>query len=202
MDSTTKLLDAAPPPLSAAEEQTLLRAAHAGDTEARHKLAMSIAPWAMARCKYYFGKGMVRDDFFQVAMMGVLRAIDLYRFDGNRLVTYATWRILHELNMALRDGDLIRSPEHMRKFPRKIGPLGHAVAAKPEPEEHDLWFLKKITLRERVIIRLYFWEGLNYQQIAEPFGITKQRVQQIMASIQKRVLVLDERRERKLRAIA
>lgn len=178
-------LSAAIPPLSREEEAALLRQSRAGDTAARHKLALSLLPWAFKTAKRYYGKGMTTADYFQLAMVGVLEAIDTHDLGLGRLITHANWMMRRQISYAQRDGDLIRLPQRAKDDPNKFCAL--TDAEKKEAATLDLWFMSQLTPRERFILRCRYWLGMQHKDIGKRLGFSKQYVHLVIFSILRRV---------------
>ena len=87
------------------DTQTLLeRYHHGGDLQAREELIVQWMPLAHSLARRYAGRGERYDDLFQVAMIGLIKAVD--RFDLSRSVefsTYATPTVLGEIKRHFRD---------------------------------------------------------------------------------------------------
>jgi len=70
------------------EELRLGRLAREGDTEARQRLAMSVAPLVLRLCSKYAGRGVETDDLFGEGMLGALNAVKGYCPEQGRFTTY------------------------------------------------------------------------------------------------------------------
>lgn len=150
-------------------------------------------------------------DFFQFGIEGLSEAVD--RFDpdyGTKFETYAIQRIkgkiideLRKVQSKIKTND--DSNNSNSQYPQNISmnnqiededggyqlsevlPLEQKTQAQ-EVEEKEMKELlvkaiKDLNERERLIISLYYYENLNYQEIAELMNITVSRVSQIHSRI-------------------
>jgi RNA polymerase sigma factor for flagellar operon FliA len=161
-------------------------------------------------------------DYFQYGIEGLNEAID--RFDpdyGTKFETYAIQRIrgkiideLRKLQKKFKDDanessiesfytniSLNKSPEDEDGYT-----LGEIIPSdsesvsvtveKTEMKEFLMSAIKELNERDRLILSLYYFENLNYKEIAELLKITISRVSQIHTRIVKdlksKLLVLNE----------
>lgn len=150
-------------------------------------------------------------DFFQYGIEGLSEAVD--RFDpdyGTKFETYAIQRIRGKIIDELRklqnkfkteDGDQIVDNYYTNlSINNHIDDedgytLAEVIPAeqltqsdeveKNEMKEILLKVLKELNERDRLIISLYYYENLNYQEIANLMNITISRVSQIHSRILK-----------------
>ncbi len=149
-------------------------------------------------------------DFFQFGIEGLSEAVD--RFDpnyGTKFETYAIQRIKGKIIDELRKiQSKLKSNEEEKKsshYPQNISinnqiededggyQLSEVIADEQttqldEVEENEMKellvkALKQLNERDRLIISLYYYENLNYQEIAELMKITVSRVSQIHTKI-------------------
>ncbi len=151
-----------------------------------------------------------RRDFFQFGIEGLSEAID--RFDpdyGTKFETYAIQRIRgkiydelrkysnkHEyagevgnnssygtsdisLNHNINDEDSMQFHEMVSGSSE----VPDAILEKKELKQHLLEMIKELNERERTILSLYYYEELNYKEIAQVLNITVSRVSQIHSRI-------------------
>jgi RNA polymerase sigma factor FliA len=161
-------------------------------------------------------------DYFQYGIEGLNEAID--RFDpdyGTKFETYAIQRIrgkiideLRKLQRKYKDDanessiesfytnvSLTKSPEDEDGYtlgeiiPSDSEPVSVTVE-KTEMKEYLMSAIKELNERDRLILSLYYFENLNYKEIAEVLKITISRVSQIHTRIVKdlksKLLVLNE----------
>jgi RNA polymerase sigma factor for flagellar operon FliA len=151
-----------------------------------------------------------RRDFFQFGIEGLSEAID--RFDpeyGTKFETYAIKRIrgkiydelrkytkkvdttvdvdsktsypvsILSLNQPIRDDDGLQLYETLPNDSEKPD----VVLEKKDLKEKLLETIKDLPQRERTILSLYYYEDLNYKEIARVLNITISRVSQIHSRI-------------------
>ena len=95
--------------LTAEEKRVLLERASQGDKQARQELIDGNLRLVLSIVQRFSGRGENLDDLFQVACIGLIKAID--RFDctaGVQLSTYAVPMIIGEIRRYLRDNNAIR----------------------------------------------------------------------------------------------
>ncbi len=124
-----------------AEEERLFNRARAGDLDAREQLIERYLPLAqrLAR-RYWYGREPL-DDLFQVAGMGLVKAVD--RFDPERRMpfpAFAVPTILGELKRHFRDtGWVVRVPQRLQSrvvdVERTADDLRRQLGRSPHPAE-------------------------------------------------------------------
>ena len=78
------------PVLSHEDMQELLRRAHDGDGEARHRLIQANLRLVLSVIQRFHNRGESVDDLFQVGCVGLIKAIDHFDLEQNvRFSTYA-----------------------------------------------------------------------------------------------------------------
>lgn len=151
-----------------------------------------------------------RRDYFQFGIEGLSEAID--RFDpdyGTKFETYAIQRIRGKIYDELRKYndkfEPVLEPDATTMFPTSTLSVNQSVgeddgmqlyemlpsdAEKPDfiLEKKDLKqrlldMIKELNERERTILSLYYYEDLNYKEIAQVLNITVSRVSQIHSRI-------------------
>jgi len=151
-----------------------------------------------------------RRDFFQFGIEGLCEAID--RFDpdyGTKFETYAIQRIRGKIYDELRKysdkHEFVVEGETHANYPHSNVSLNQPVSDddgmqvyemipndsdKPDTilEKKDikqklLEMIKGLNERERTILSLYYYEELNYKEIAQVLSITVSRVSQIHSRI-------------------
>lgn len=151
-----------------------------------------------------------RRDFFQFGIEGLSEAID--RFDpdyGTKFETYAIQRIRGKIYDELRKYtdkfELTLETEATTIFPTSTLSVNQSVgdddgmqlyemlpsdSEKPDSilEKKDLKqklleMIKDLNEREKTILSLYYYEDLNYKEIAQVLNITVSRVSQIHSRI-------------------
>lgn len=187
----------------------------------RNALATAYVPWlteiaSRQVVKLPIGSGWTIDDLVNSAAIGLLDAIE--RFNpalGNRFKTFAAPRVRGAMIDGIRAmpwfHECRRNPPRMSQFPEPKP--GHDVeghqgqftdllvderelpAAAGEDTE-DFWreVVKGLTLRERLILLLYFREELTLKQTGAHVGVGESRTSQVLSSVTERI--------RRLRRIA
>jgi RNA polymerase sigma-B factor len=111
-------------------ERTLLVRAREGDRAAREALVERFLPLARQLARRYHGGGEPLDDLYQVAAVGLLKAID--RFDVSRetaFTSFAVPTILGELKRHFRDkGWSVRVPRDLQELSLRIEPAAEQLA--------------------------------------------------------------------------
>lgn len=103
------------PVLSEAEKSKLIRAARAGDGEARQKMIQGNLRLVLSVVQKFSNRGENLDDLFQVGCIGLIKAID--NFDPNlnvRFSTYGVPMIVGEIRRFLRDNNAVRVSRSIR----------------------------------------------------------------------------------------
>ena len=129
------------PLLSAEEEQTLARAARAGDADARRRLSETNLRLVVSVAKRYAGRGLPFLDLIQEGNLGLMKAAEKFEPDrGFKFSTYATWWIRQSITRAIADqGRTSRIPvhlvEHINRVRKTAGELLRKNGREPTAEE-------------------------------------------------------------------
>jgi len=151
-----------------------------------------------------------RRDFFQFGIEGLSEAID--RFDpdyGTKFETYAIKRIrgkiYDELRKYTKKTEAVVDEDGITSYPVSTLSLNQPfrnddgmqlyetlpndsevpdmILEKKDIKEKLLEIIKDLPKRERTIISLYYYEDLNYKEIAQVLNITVSRISQIHSRI-------------------
>ena len=103
------------PVLSEAEKSRLIKAARAGDRQARQEMVQGNLRLVLSVVQRFAGRGENMDDLFQVGCIGLIKAID--NFDPAQQVRFSTYgvpMIIGEIRRYLRDNNAIRVSRSLR----------------------------------------------------------------------------------------
>lgn len=107
--------------LSHEETMRLLSLAADGDDNATERLIAENTPLLKSIVKRYMGKHIEYDDLFQIAGIGLLKAIKNFKQDFNvRFSTYAVPMILGEIKRQMRDDGYIKVSRSVKSLSSKI----------------------------------------------------------------------------------
>ena len=108
------------PVLTEKEKTALLRAARAGDQEARQRMIQGNLRLVLSVVQKFVGRGESMDDLFQVGCIGLIKAIDHFDPDLNvRFSTYGVPMIVGEIRRFLRDNNAVRVSRSVRDIAYK-----------------------------------------------------------------------------------
>ena len=103
------------PVLKEKEKAALLRAARAGDKNARQEMIQGNLRLVLSVVQKFAGRGENMDDLFQVGCIGLIKAIDHFDPDLNvRFSTYGVPMIVGEIRRFLRDNNAVRVSRSVR----------------------------------------------------------------------------------------
>ena len=103
------------PVLSEAEKSRLIKAARAGDRQARQEMVQGKLRLVLSVVQRFAGRGENMDDLFQVGCIGLIKAIDNFDPAQNvRFSTYGVPMISGEVKRFLRDNNAVRVSRSMR----------------------------------------------------------------------------------------
>lgn len=108
------------PVLTEKEKTALLRAARAGDQQARQRMIQGNLRLVLSVVQKFVGRGESMDDLFQVGCIGLIKAIDHFDPDLNvRFSTYGVPMIVGEIRRFLRDNNAVRVSRSVRDIAYK-----------------------------------------------------------------------------------
>lgn len=103
------------PVLKEAEKIKLLKAARAGDENARREMIQGNLRLVLSVVQKFSGRGESMDDLFQVGCIGLIKAIDHFDPSLNvRFSTYGVPMIVGEIRRFLRDNNAVRVSRSVR----------------------------------------------------------------------------------------
>ena len=108
------------PVLSEAEKSRLIKAARAGDRQARQEMVQGNLRLVLSVVQRFAGRGENMDDLFQVGCIGLIKALD--NFDQTldvKFSTYAVPMIIGECRRYMRDNNTIRVSRSLRDIAYK-----------------------------------------------------------------------------------
>lgn len=102
-----------------------------GDDSARDEVIRRFEPFALGIARRYRGKGISDDDLQQVAMFGLLRALERYDPNVGRFEPYAAMTIGGELKRHLRDrGWSLKVPRPLKERALEVRQLSQELTQK------------------------------------------------------------------------
>ena len=120
------------PVLSEAEKSRLIKAARAGDRQARQEMVQGNLRLVLSVVQKFAGRGENMDDLFQVGCIGLIKAIDNFDPAQNvRFSTYGVPMIVGEVKRYLRDNNAVRVSRSMRDM------AYHAMQAREALQKAD-----------------------------------------------------------------
>ena len=103
------------PVLSEAEKARLIKAARAGDRQARQEMVQGNLRLVLSVVQKFASRGENMDDLFQVGCIGLIKAINNFDLSFNvRFSTYAVPMIIGEVRRHLRDNNSLRVSRSIR----------------------------------------------------------------------------------------
>lgn len=120
------------PVLSEAEKSALIRAARAGDAQARQQMIRGNLRLVLSVVQKFSNRGENPDDLFQVGCIGLIKAIDNFDPALNvRFSTYGVPMIIGEIRRFLRDNNTVRVSRSIRDL------AYHAMRAREELQKRE-----------------------------------------------------------------
>ena len=182
-----------------ADVRRLLRDYHRhGDLAARQRLIQQYLPLVRRLARRYVGHGEQLEDLVQVGSIGLINAIDRFQLDrGVDLATYAIPTIDGEIKRHLRDRAWpIRIPRRLQELdPTLRARVTELVDGQNGEFDQDSALERGYELgedrialaggfhvldaRERLLLRLAYFEGLSQVQIASRVGLSQIHVSRL-----------------------
>jgi RNA polymerase sigma-B factor len=169
-----------------------------GDLGARARLIQQYLPLVRRLARRHVGHGEQFEDLVQVGSIGLIKAVDRFQLDrGVDLATYAIPTIDGEIKRHLRDRAwLIRIPRRLQELDptlkARVAELVDGQNGELDGEsvlEHGYELgedriggarsFRVLSPRERVLLRLAYFEGLSQAQIARRVGISQIHVSRL-----------------------
>ena len=179
--------------------RSLLREYHGhGDLGARSRLIQQYLPLVRRLARRHVGHGEQFDDLVQVGSIGLIKAIDRFQLErGVDLATYAIPTIDGEIKRHLRDRAWpIRIPRRLQELdPTLRARVAELVDGENGEFDRDSALehgyelgedrialasgFHVLDARERLLLRLAYFEGLSQAQIARRVGISQIHVSRL-----------------------
>ena len=189
------------PVLSEAEKSRLIKAARAGDRQARQEMVQGNLRLVLSVVQRFAGRGENMDDLFQVGCIGLIKAIDNFDPAQNvRFSTYGVPMIVGEVKRYLRDNNAVRVSRSIRDLAYHSMPTSLYEPVYSDGEDSfalldqlrdatgeeswisDMMFrdtVRALTPRERRIIALRYLNGKTQTQVAKEIGISQAQVSRL-----------------------
>ena len=144
------------PVLSEAEKSRLLRAARAGDRQARQEMVQGNLRLVLSVVQRFAGRGENMDDLFQIGVVGLIKAIDNFNIDMDVMPsTYFCPMIIGEIRRYLRDNNTIRVSRSLRDTAYKALQVKERLTAENEKEPSVEEIAREMGLtRENVVMAM------------------------------------------------
>ena len=141
------------PVLSHEDMQELLRRAHDGDGEARHRLNQANLRLVLSVIQRFHNRGENMDDLFQIGCIGLMKGLDNFNLGMNvRLSTYCVPMIIGEIRRYLRDNNAIRVSRSMRDTAYKALRAREALSLENGREPGAAEIARRLELPEEEVV--------------------------------------------------
>lgn len=138
------------------------------EKEYRKKENLNVISWYCRK----FGKNLPPDEIQACGYRGLWRALEIHNPTRGKLVTILGACVKNECKKTLL--------EHNKFSNRHIS--GNFDNERTHEQEYDIQsLLSSVNNQEKNIILLKYYEGKTFKEIGHQYGLTKQRIQQIMA---------------------
>ena len=199
--------DILPPPLTAAEEQTLLTRAAEGDEQAKQRLIERNLRLVVYIARRFENTGVNIEDLISIGTIGLIKAIGTFRTDRNiKLATYASRCIENESLMHIRKISSQKSEVSLDEpintdwdgnellLSDILGTDGDTVMRPMEEDvEHQLLreALARLPERDRYIVCLRFGlcgaQEKTQKEVADLLGISQSYISRLEKRIMQRL---------------
>lgn len=133
------------------EIRELLQKAQAGDKTARNLLVEKNTGLVRSVVNRFAGRGIDREDLFQIGMIGLIKAIDYFDLDYDvRFSTYAVPMITGEIRRFLRDDGMVKVSRSIKDNRLIVNRVRDSLTAKlgREPVLSEIVAATELTLEE------------------------------------------------------
>ena len=188
-----------PPPLSAKEEHECFVKMSKGDLEARNKLIEHNLRLVAHIVRKYYASAKDQDDLVSIGTIGLIKAIDSYKYDsGTKFATYTGKCLQNEILMYFRSQKKLSQEVSINEtidIDKDGNPLTYIdIISVDDTIAEDLelkmnsekvaWIIKRgLDAREREIIVLRYGltgaKPLTQREVAEKLGISRSYVSRI-----------------------
>ena len=199
--------DILPPPLPAAEEQTLLAQSAAGDEHAKQRLIERNLRLVVYIARRFENTGINIEDLISIGTIGLIKGISTFKTDRNiKLATYASRCIENEILMHIRKISGQKTEVSLDEpintdwdgnellLSDILGTDGDTVMRPMEEDvEHQLLreALSRLPERDRYIIDLRFGlrsgEEMTQKEVADLLGISQSYISRLEKRIMQRL---------------
>jgi RNA polymerase sigma factor (sigma-70 family) len=158
------------------------RVAATGDPRAREALVERYLPLARSLALRYQRSFESIDDLFQVASVGLVKAVDGFDPDrGIAFSSYAVPTILGEIKRHFRDRTwAVRVPRDLQELSLRVDGVCESGFERAEDRATTEALMRMLTERERDILRMRFVEDMTQAEIGEVAGISQMQVSRII----------------------
>ena len=196
-----------PPPLSKAEEQSVVEKLKNGDSTGKDELIVHNLRLVVYIAKRFESAGANLEDLISIGTIGLIKAVNTFKPDKNiKLATYASRCIENEILMFLRKSSQLKNEVSIDE-PLNTDWDGNelllcdVLGSEPDVINRDLEYelectqlltaVKKLSDRERLIMELRF--GLNgkkertQKEVADKLGISQSYISRLEKKIIKKL---------------
>ena len=155
------------PVLTEKEKTALLRAARAGDKEARQRMIQGNLRLVLSVIQRFTNRGENLDDLFQVGCIGLIKAIDHFDLSHSvRFSTYAVPMILGEIRRYLRDNNSVRVSRSLKDIAYKAMQAKERLMGKSQREPTVEEIAKELDLPKHEVV-------LALEAIVDPVSLNE-----------------------------